>query len=89
MKWSIQKCLFSWIYRYQKYAAKLDKQTLTSNNSQNFSETEVNVLAKLQNPAILQFYGVGEIILNGHTYPAIITEYMPNDTLKSVLEKEM
>lgn len=72
----------------EKYAAKLDKKKSTS-NEKNFFETEVKVFEKLQNPAILQYYGVGEIILNDHTYPAIIMEYMPNDTLESFLEKEM
>lgn len=56
-----------------------------SSRDQNVFLRESLILHKLSHPSIVKFYGI-----NFHSFddPTILTEYIPNGSLKDILDKE-
>lgn len=75
----------------KKYAAKIiNSINMTSVNSQFLFMNESQILQKLNHPSIVKFIGI-----NFHSFedstslkPTILTEYLPNKSLKEILDNE-
>lgn len=75
----------------QTYAAKLiNVDTEIDGNDQMLIMRESTILAQLDHPSVLKFLGVNFRSLKNlkQFQPTIITEYLPNGSLKAILDKE-
>ena len=50
--------------------------------------SEIETLSVIKNPAVLGLVGFNLQNFSKESYPTIITEYMPNDSLRKILESE-
>lgn len=50
--------------------------------------TEINVYSKTKNPAILVLFGYNPYNFQQQHFPILITEFMANGSLDSILNKE-
>ena len=76
---------------HKSFAAKIIKNDCTtSDNEQTLIMRESTILSALDHPSILKFIGLSfRSLKNINKYqPTIITEYLPNGSLKVILDKE-
>lgn len=75
----------------KEYACKIIKNdTMTSDNEQTLIMRESMILSVLDHPSILKFIGLSFRSLKNITkyQPTIITEFLPNGSLKIILDQE-
>lgn len=70
------------------FAAKVIKDGYSNSDEQRKLFQEISSLACIKNPAVLLFYGFNLNDFDHNLYPTIITEYMPNGSLGSLIEKK-
>ena len=76
------------------YAAKISKKTINSSTDASSKASkislrrEVNILSKLNHPAILKFICYSPVNFKQKPKPVIVTEYAPNGTLYDLMKLE-
>ena len=73
---------------HEKFAAKVSVNRYLTYQEQMVFFSEIEVLAKTKNPAVLTFYGFSLTNFHQENYPTILTRYMPKGSLDSILESE-
>ena len=92
----IFKSDFSKIYRIiekesgEIYSAKISNLEISKFSKNEFINLtrEVNILSKLNHPAITKFIGYSPVNFKNLPKPVIITEYLPNGSLENILASE-
>ncbi|KAK8899348.1 hypothetical protein M9Y10_001662 [Tritrichomonas musculus] len=71
-------------------AAKISLKPFIDNNDSEIRnlKREINILAKLNHPSILKFFGFSPFNFHKDEKPTIITEFMPNGSLADIIELE-
>lgn len=73
---------------HEKFAAKVSVNRYLTYQEQMVFFSEIEILSKVQNPAILTFFGFSLTNFHQENYPTILTKYMPQGSLDSILESE-
>ena len=73
----------------QFYCAKVYKEVPERPDDQKFLLREVLILHSLHHEAIVQFHGFNLYNFEGQPFPVIISEFLPNGELESMLKKEI
>ena len=76
------------VHTKKKYAAKVSKLDCSTTTQQIAFFEEIRVYSKVKNPAILSLYGFNLVNFEQKHFPTIIRDYMSNDSLDKLLEKE-
>lgn len=71
------------------YCAKVYKEVPERPDDQKFLLREVLILHSLHHEAIVQFYGFNLYNFESQPFPVIISEFLPNGELESMLKKEI
>ncbi|OHT04604.1 hypothetical protein TRFO_27871 [Tritrichomonas foetus] len=71
-----------------KYAAKISKKDVSSAQEQKLFFSEIEILIRVENPAILNLTGFNMKDFNSNSNPVIITEYLENGSLSNILNLE-
>ena len=69
------------------FTAQISRSECQSKKSQTYFDQEIQILSNLSNPSLLPFYKISSKNFRKERYPTVITEYLSNDSLRKLMNK--
>lgn len=75
----------------QIYAAKVALESIEEINDheKKVIYNEIKIISKINHPCFVKFYGYNPYDFNNENKPVIVTEYLPNGSLKKLINDEI